>query len=871
MTKSSIKRSAFRLLAFVLCLTAVASAEAQAQTPGAAPSPSPSQVSDPSLELRTSLGKSLLAEQEAQQQLQKQLERVSQSAESLNNEINTQRILISTYSNLLLIPDVPAEDLQKAQENIVLSVGHITSQSKELIQERNELEQKRLDTQKQYLLNEKQIAESQAELEKSTASDRPTEALLGDLRQLTLLLSMKQELIETIYSRYNKAILELEQIRQDFEQLANSFESKIAERKKQELFTRQKNPLEIFGKEQFFKEFDLLLRQIRIITSPDLWIGSMQTLWQTEGILLLRFTSFLALIFFLLFRLRRFFSQALQQLDSEREPWRCLITQLLQRSLALFGVTLSMYLYVQSRPLYSPTILKGLLLPILLIVLFTRWLLDTLRFWKNISEDSPFQRLVFHERLIFLSIRYLMIVYVIFEWALGTNSIILTLGRVVFEIIFFFWSFLFWEQFRKIPEEHFPGSLRAGRHARAVMSALGHIVVSGGLLIELAGYGILATYWYISWWHTLIVVLWSCLIFLVLREWEAAAQSERLLDGEHEKERAAHQIRWLLVRISWMAWPLFALIGLLVAWGEMDTVLRVTLTILTFSVPIGGINLSLLGMIYALLILLTTHVLTRLWERLLKEKILANSALEPGVQISICTISGYLLWLFGILWALNALGIGTTSIAVAFGALGIGIGFGLQSIFNNFLSGLILLFERPIEVGDVLEVSGSWGVVEKINVRSTVIRTYDNSALIIPNADIISNQLTNWTFKDVRVRRTIQVGVAYGSDVRLVEQTLYEIAEKHARVMTDPAPMVLFSDFGESSLIFKLRVWTLLDYGLSTETEIRFEIDKIFREKHITIAFPQLDVHLDSPPEEKAPDSMTERSALQADRVDSNN
>jgi small-conductance mechanosensitive channel len=333
-------------------------------------------------------------------------------------------------------------------------------------------------------------------------------------------------------------------------------------------------------------------------------------------------------------------------------------------------------------------------------------------------------------------------------------------------------------------------------------------------------------------------------------------QSEDLLDGEHDKERTAHQLRWLLVRLSWIAWPLLSLVGLVVAWGEMQAVLTVMLSILTFPLSVGGITISLLGIIYSLIILFITHVSTRIWGRLLTERILVNSALAPGVQVSISTISVYLIWLFGILWALNAIGIGTTSIAVAFGALGIGIGFGLQSIFNNFLSGLILLFERPIEVGDVLEVSGSWGVVEKINVRSTVIRTYDNSALIIPNSDIISNQLTNWTFKDVRVRRTIQVGVAYGSDARLVEQCLYEIAEKHARVMTEPAPMVLFSDFGDHALIFKLRVWTLLDYGLSTETDIRFAIDEVFREKQIEIAFPQLDVHLDyALPEEDSEDT----------------
>ena len=234
----------------------------------------------------------------------------------------------------------------------------------------------------------------------------------------------------------------------------------------------------------------------------------------------------------------------------------------------------------------------------------------------------------------------------------------------------------------------------------------------------------------------------------------------------------------------------------------------------------------------------------RTWRWVLANQIFVGSGLQKGIQASITTLSVYGIWLFGLMIGLNVIGIDTATLTVAFGALGIGIGFGLQSIVNNFISGLILLFERPIEVGHVLEINGIWGQVETINVRSTVIRTFDNSAIIIPNSDIISNQVTNWTFQDARMRRAIRVGVAYGSDPKFVEQTLYEIAQGHPRVLTDPAPMVHFSDFGDSALIFILRFWTLLDYGVPTETDIRVEIDRVFKEQHIVLAFPQLDVHL---------------------------
>jgi small-conductance mechanosensitive channel len=183
---------------------------------------------------------------------------------------------------------------------------------------------------------------------------------------------------------------------------------------------------------------------------------------------------------------------------------------------------------------------------------------------------------------------------------------------------------------------------------------------------------------------------------------------------------------------------------------------------------------------------------------------------------------------------------------VAFGALGIGLGFGLQNIFNNFISGIILLFERPIQVGDDVEINGTWATVKKINVRSTVVQTYDNASLIIPNADFVSTQVVNWSFKDKRLRRNILVGVAYGSDVTLVRDTLLEIAQKTPKVLKDPAPDVLFVDFGDSALIFRLRIWTDIDSMLRVETAIRFEIDRLFRERDIEISFPQRDIHVRS-------------------------
>lgn len=217
-----------------------------------------------------------------------------------------------------------------------------------------------------------------------------------------------------------------------------------------------------------------------------------------------------------------------------------------------------------------------------------------------------------------------------------------------------------------------------------------------------------------------------------------------------------------------------------------------------------------------------------------------------GLQDSITSITVYAIWSFGILIALHVFGLNTASLAVAFGALGIGLGFGLQNIFNNFISGIILLFERPIQVGDDVEINGVWANVKKINVRATVVQTYDNASLIIPNSEFISSQVTNWSFKDKRLRVSVTVGVAYGSDVTLVRETLLEIARSTKKVLKLPKPDVVFMDFGDSALIFKLRVWTDIDNMVIVGTDIRFEIDRLFRERGIEISFPQRDIHIRS-------------------------
>ncbi len=172
-----------------------------------------------------------------------------------------------------------------------------------------------------------------------------------------------------------------------------------------------------------------------------------------------------------------------------------------------------------------------------------------------------------------------------------------------------------------------------------------------------------------------------------------------------------------------LLWFASLIIFLIITWGPRQTILEGFIKVLNYPFHIGKMQLKLMGLTFAFLIIFFTHAATRLWRYILQKKILAPSRMEPGLRDSITTITVYLFWMIGILAALHAFGLNTTSLTVAFGALGIGLGFGLQNIFNNFISGIILLFERPIQVGDAIEVNGTWATVTKINVRSTVVQT----------------------------------------------------------------------------------------------------------------------------------------------------
>ena len=266
---------------------------------------------------------------------------------------------------------------------------------------------------------------------------------------------------------------------------------------------------------------------------------------------------------------------------------------------------------------------------------------------------------------------------------------------------------------------------------------------------------------------------------------------------------------------------------------------------------IGKSEISMASILGFVLVLIITYALSKLISLILEDEIFARIKLKKGLPEAISMVVKVVIVTFGVYIALMAAGFDLSKFSLMAGALGVGIGFGLQTIIYNFVSGLILVFERPINVGDTIEVESLVGIVKRIGMRSSNVRTYDGAEVIVPNGNLIANQVINWTLSDEKRRLEIKVGAAYGSDPNEVLKILRKIAENHDNIFNDPPPLTLFDGFGDSSLNFRLLCWAPYEVGLSTRSDISIAIYNAFKEANITIPFPQHDIHIKSESPEK--------------------
>ncbi len=283
----------------------------------------------------------------------------------------------------------------------------------------------------------------------------------------------------------------------------------------------------------------------------------------------------------------------------------------------------------------------------------------------------------------------------------------------------------------------------------------------------------------------------------------------------------------------------------LLIWGMSWAELKPRFTNLIYGTKLGSFEFSLINIGIAVLVFVLLLIGVRMIQRLLSSRVLVQTNLDIGVRDALTSGVGYVGIVLAALITFSMLGLNLSELAIIFGALSVGIGFGLQHAVNNFVSGLILLIQRPIKAGDWIVVGGNEGYVKRINVIATEIQTFDNASLIVPNSNLVTAEVMNWMHRNSVGRVVIAVGVSYGSNPEQVRDLLLECADEHADVMRKPAPHVIFKDFGNSSLDFELRFYIRdIDQRLRIASEMRFAIKKTFDAAGIEIPFPQRDVHI---------------------------
>ncbi|WP_372682009.1 mechanosensitive ion channel domain-containing protein [Desulfosarcina sp.] len=791
-------------------------------------------------DLKQTVQATLQAEKRNLSSVEKSIQDHEARSRDLNDELELQEIQLSTTGNLLLTPGTRIDDLEKAWLGIRSTVERLNGRQAEL--------KERLDAVQelaQQLTEQKAIADQQLEVMKTDKGHTPeAQALIGDLNALIRSQAQRVEILGELQTDYADLITRVGDVRQGYVGLAEKFSLGIKEKKRADLFQRTVNPIIGLGWKNIGGELKQLGEQIRKFSSLEYWLALGTDLLASRGLLPVTSVLLYLLTLVLIMRLRRFCRQLKDKPFGAEYPWRRMAIRLLTRSMPQLGTALFFYIFFQARGLFTtvPGIQETFFL--LVVWLFTKWGLNFITL--QAQQEHQLLPTAWTSRLkrLLRLIRYFAAIYLVLAWMLGPGGVLLMAARITFEAALVAWIFRFRPTFRAHPMSVVPPEIWQ-KLLRPTLSVLGHTIFITGPVLELAGYGALSLYWFTSWGATIAALFWGLLFFLILRE-----GGQRFYKGPHSPSaapyRSAEPIRWAVFQLCWLLWGILLVITVVLAWSGTQTVFTGLAKVLRFPVSVGDSSFTLMGLISAALILFITHLLIRLWRHVLSTRILARSGLESGLQHSMTSITVYLLWGAGVLVALHAFGLSSTSLTVAFGALGIGLGFGLQNIFNNFISGIILLFERPIQVGDAVEINGIWAEVKKIRFRSTVVQTFDNASLIIPNSEFISSQVTNWSFRDLTLRIKVSVGVAYGSDIELVRSSLLEIAGRTDKVLANPRPDVLFSDFGDSALIFVLRVWTDVDNMLKVATAIRFEIDRVFRERNLEIAFPQRDIHIRS-------------------------
>ena len=331
---------------------------------------------------------------------------------------------------------------------------------------------------------------------------------------------------------------------------------------------------------------------------------------------------------------------------------------------------------------------------------------------------------------------------------------------------------------------------------------------------------------------------------------EGAAEASSEVPPAPEPEMDLAVVNQQTLRLVRGAVGVSFIVSLYLLWGDVLPALGFLRQAHLWTVETaGGIReITVLSIVWAIGLLFVTMVVVRDVRGFLEMTALRKLSPDRGTRFTIITLTRYVIIIVGVVGAFGALGIGWSKVQWLIAAVSVGLGFGLQEIFANFVSGVVILFERPIRIGDIVTVGDIIGRVTQIRMRATTIMDFDRKELIVPNTQFITGHLINWTLTDPVIRINIAIGVIYGSDTRKVEQLLLQVARENPVVLEDPEPSVIFTKFGDNSLDFNLYAYLPhRDFYLEVIHALHSAIDQEFREAGIKIAFPQRDVHFDSP------------------------
>src|SRR5262249_40370436 len=385
-----------------------------------------------------------------------------------------------------------------------------------------------------------------------------------------------------------------------------------------------------------------------------------------------------------------------------------------------------------------------------------------------------------------------------------------------------------------------------GVHRRLrTLGRLVQIVVAVALLSGALGYMRLAR---VLEFIAIGMPLWGLLLCAVVRLREAGG-GWALRGGPVRLRRAVQEHRLplerRLLRITRVGAVIFWAFGVAGALAILPPARQRVTQILEARLSRGALNVSLGDFIVFGLVVWITFILSSAVRVVLEEDVFSRVKLERGVPAALSSLAHYVILLIGFFLGLAALGLDFTRITIIAGALGVGVGFGLQNIVNNFVSGLILLFERPIQIGDAVQLGTLTGEVKRIGIRSSTVRTWEGAEVIVPNASLVSDQVTNWTLSDRMRRLDVDVGVAYGTEPHRLVTLLADVARRTPGVLLEPAPVVLFLGFGDSALNFQLRAWTgHFEEWIRTRSELGLAVHDALEQAGITVPFPQREVRV---------------------------